>query len=370
MSWLKVDDGFNTHPKVCRLDDEFAPQIAMNARAVWLTVGVYCAHARSPFVEVGPLRKLLPCSREELSDAIAALVTVGLIDDTDHGFEVHDWGHYVPPSSTERVKEHRERKRAKHVETVTRVSETVTRVTGNTETLPLPSPPGPSRPDPAPPLSSSLRSELCRTLNESDQPAKVRKANKRAEEKAKHEAQARELIAFWQKELDYPKRGETDERISVLCKRLAELEKMRDPEDPSTDPMHVMRTAIVGILKSPFHNGQNTTGEDIHNLESVFRKHGSIDRLYVLGAAEVERREKPASRREPEPTMPIAGPEPALGSIENKETTGRSFEQLNRFYEALNGTNEESVKKLEEYLLRYPDDEQAAMHLALKQGTP
>lgn len=79
MSWLKVDDGFDTHPKLLELTEV--------QRWRWTRVLIHCArHRTEGKVKTSVLREL------GLSRAIGRLIEVGLLHpDEENGYVVHDW---------------------------------------------------------------------------------------------------------------------------------------------------------------------------------------------------------------------------------------------------------------------------------------
>lgn len=79
MSWLKVDDGFDTHPKLIELTEV--------QRWRWTRVLIHCArHRTEGHIKTSVLREL------GLGRTIARLLEVGLLHENgESGYLVHDW---------------------------------------------------------------------------------------------------------------------------------------------------------------------------------------------------------------------------------------------------------------------------------------
>jgi hypothetical protein len=102
MPWLRIDDGFASHPKIAALSDK--------ELRIWLRVLCYCA--RYPTVT----GHVTLASRSEISGfdrkAVRKFVDTRLLDVVEPGlWEVHDWRNYNPEDRTaaERAKRYRER---------------------------------------------------------------------------------------------------------------------------------------------------------------------------------------------------------------------------------------------------------------------
>jgi hypothetical protein len=106
MPWLKIDDGFEDHPKVEPLSDA--------AHRLWMRAATWCrkpqnAHTHG-FVPAAmlptiakrsaPLKKLLVLA-QELADAKGGgMFAIGLWEVVDGGWQFHDWERYQPRNST------------------------------------------------------------------------------------------------------------------------------------------------------------------------------------------------------------------------------------------------------------------------------
>lgn len=79
MSWLRIDDGYDTHPKLLELTEL--------QRWRWTRVLLHCArHRTEGHVKPSVLREI------GLGRAIGQLVTLGLLHENgDTGYLVHDW---------------------------------------------------------------------------------------------------------------------------------------------------------------------------------------------------------------------------------------------------------------------------------------
>lgn len=101
MAWLRIDDGFDHHPKMLELGSD-------QRRWTWIRVLVYTCRFRSPAIPSNIGESIPRATRQFLSEC----VEIGLIDITDNGtYEVHDWDDYNGSDSKllvrERVRKHR-----------------------------------------------------------------------------------------------------------------------------------------------------------------------------------------------------------------------------------------------------------------------
>ena len=138
MSWFKLDDGFFHHPKVV--------QAGRDARDLWLAAGCYCAKELTDGVIPTSCLPLL-AAEAQVSDptALAArLVTLGLLEERDDGFLIHDYLAYNPSRAkvlaarernARRLAEWRAAKRSGNV-----ISNGVTSTVSNTPSNALPVP--------------------------------------------------------------------------------------------------------------------------------------------------------------------------------------------------------------------------------------
>lgn len=87
MSWLRLDDTFDSHPKLYDLTE--------SQRWRWTRLLLHCArHRTEGFVSRSTLREL------GLTRAVGTLTTVGLLDSDPDGFRVHDWHDFNPKDPT------------------------------------------------------------------------------------------------------------------------------------------------------------------------------------------------------------------------------------------------------------------------------
>lgn len=112
MSWVRLDDRFDEHPKVADLTDaEFR---------TWLRVLCYCSRVKDPTVD--------RATRNSVAGLTAARVKryadLGLLDVSDGVHVVHDWLVYAPKDQTNAIRQAKWRARRKGV--TTPVTETVT----------------------------------------------------------------------------------------------------------------------------------------------------------------------------------------------------------------------------------------------------
>ena len=99
MAWLRIDDGFASHPKIAALTDK--------ELRVWLRLLCYCAKTRDPSVDAVLLREV-PGLSKRLAERFA---TLDLLDETHGGYEIHDWSHYLPKDATNAERQARWRSR-------------------------------------------------------------------------------------------------------------------------------------------------------------------------------------------------------------------------------------------------------------------
>lgn len=82
MAWMKVDDGFWSHPKVISLSTD--------AVALWVRAGSYCARHLTDGAIPATVVMLLGGSQAVANE----LVKAGLWDGKGDGYAFHDWDHY------------------------------------------------------------------------------------------------------------------------------------------------------------------------------------------------------------------------------------------------------------------------------------
>lgn len=113
MSWVRIDDGFEDHPKVDPLTDA--------AHRLWVRAACWCKKPSNEhtlgFVPRGMLRTIAKNSAtqakleklaQELVDATAGgIFEVGLWEPVEGGWRFHDWAKYQPKDDEERIKERR-----------------------------------------------------------------------------------------------------------------------------------------------------------------------------------------------------------------------------------------------------------------------
>jgi hypothetical protein len=87
MPWFKVDDSFDSHPKVVTA--------GLRSIGLWVKAGPWCARLLTDgFVPVHMLRVWGATKRDA-----AGLVSAGLWDAVEGGYQFHDWHEYQPTSS-------------------------------------------------------------------------------------------------------------------------------------------------------------------------------------------------------------------------------------------------------------------------------
>lgn len=155
MAWFKVDDNFYDHPKV--------DELSLAAVGLWLLTGTYCARQLTDgFIPTRRIEKL-----GGNNDAvIAELVSAGLWDEADGGYQFHDWGEYQPTKDSVESKREsdRERKRRQRRNPSGQFEESARSHGGTPDGITAESRveshrPGPARPDPSPSVPTRRRPE-------------------------------------------------------------------------------------------------------------------------------------------------------------------------------------------------------------------
>lgn len=100
MTWIRVDDHFADHPKVMALGAE-----RLAGLGLWHVAASYCArYLTDGFVPAAHVQAHAP------KRLIRKLVNVGLFDEVDGGYRLHDWLKYNP--SRDQVEQAIAKKRA------------------------------------------------------------------------------------------------------------------------------------------------------------------------------------------------------------------------------------------------------------------
>jgi hypothetical protein len=98
MPWLRLDDTYDTHPKLLELSEQ--------TRWRWTRALLYCArHRTGGFLSRPTIRDL------GLSNSVGKLVDLGLLSTSDDGYLVHDWDAYNPKDATSAERQARWRAR-------------------------------------------------------------------------------------------------------------------------------------------------------------------------------------------------------------------------------------------------------------------
>lgn len=85
MAWLRIDDGFATHPKIASLTDrEFR---------VWMRLMCYCGRHQDPTVDTVTRQEVVGLTQS----VVRRFVEVDLVDSDG---TIHDWSVYQPRDST------------------------------------------------------------------------------------------------------------------------------------------------------------------------------------------------------------------------------------------------------------------------------
>ena len=100
MTWFKIDDGFYDHPKV---DD-----LPLSAVGLWTLTGTYAARHLSN----GVITDLRVRKFGGTNDDVTALLTAGLWDTCDEGYQFRNWTEYQPTRESVEAEREKNRKRA------------------------------------------------------------------------------------------------------------------------------------------------------------------------------------------------------------------------------------------------------------------
>lgn len=84
MAWLRIDDGFDHHPKILALGSD-------QRRWTWIRVLIYTCRYRNPTIP----RNITDSVPRATPQFLSECVELGLVDVTDEGTQVvHDWADY------------------------------------------------------------------------------------------------------------------------------------------------------------------------------------------------------------------------------------------------------------------------------------
>lgn len=116
MAWLRIDDGFYSHPKVLKLT---RPE-----RWTWMEVLCFCARYETGGEIPIAISEALPKANPAF---LAKCVDLELLDRTDEpGLVIHDWKVYNPRDPTNSTRQQRHREKTKHRDSNGEVTENVT----------------------------------------------------------------------------------------------------------------------------------------------------------------------------------------------------------------------------------------------------
>jgi len=88
MSWVRIDDGFATNPKIAALTDR--------ELRVWIRVLCYCGSQQDPSIDRVAKREIIGLSTR----LILKLNNIELLDESGDDYEIHDWAKYQPKDLT------------------------------------------------------------------------------------------------------------------------------------------------------------------------------------------------------------------------------------------------------------------------------
>jgi hypothetical protein len=88
LSWLRIDDGFASNPKIAALSDR--------ELRIWLRTLCYCAKVKDPTVDSVVLKEVSGLTPK----TVGRFAELHLLDVSGHEHEVHDWLKYLPKDST------------------------------------------------------------------------------------------------------------------------------------------------------------------------------------------------------------------------------------------------------------------------------
>src|SRR5262245_1544434 len=145
MAWLRVDDGFTEHRKLVSLP--------RRDRWTWMELLTYCARQMNDGHVPNGIEDVL---KHVTKVFIARCLEVGLLDEEDGGYYIHDWHVYNPRDPTNSVRQQRYRNAKRNADsnadvTANVTDENVTNVTPRAQARAR----VPSRPVPNPSLTPS-----------------------------------------------------------------------------------------------------------------------------------------------------------------------------------------------------------------------
>jgi hypothetical protein len=150
MSWLRIDDSFDAHPKILALGSD-------QRRWTWVRVLVYTCRYRSGRIPLNITESVPRATPQFFRECVG----LGLVDDADGTLTVHDWDAYNGSDARLLARE-RQRKHRDNSVTPTVTSplpERDSRVGARARPVPIPSLEEP----PSPPLSEEPRLEAWRS---------------------------------------------------------------------------------------------------------------------------------------------------------------------------------------------------------------
>lgn len=121
MSWLRIDDGFASHPKLAGLTDL--------QHRIWIRTLCYCAKYNSPELTDERLGEIPGFDGGVTGRLMRVFLGARLVDCLDGHYLVHDWDEYQPKDSTgaERQRRYRAKRNVTRNEAVTSLSRTPSR---------------------------------------------------------------------------------------------------------------------------------------------------------------------------------------------------------------------------------------------------
>lgn len=176
MTWFRVDDGFESHPKVLALD----PKRADAALALWVKAGSWAGRQLTDgFV---PASYVLRLRKQAAADE---LVRVKLWDKADDGFQFHNWKKHNPSRAEVQVRREKEaeKKRKMRSGKLPPANDNGACPPGTPLGTPEGRPPGSpllSRPDPTRPDPTTRDLDPPRAVSDTSSPAPTRRSTRAA----------------------------------------------------------------------------------------------------------------------------------------------------------------------------------------------
>lgn len=260
MSWRRIDDAFDVHPKVETLR-ALGPRRFASAIAVWTLAGCHASRADGTFTDL-IVRRLRVASWPR---AVLDLTSAGLIRDLGNGcYRFHDWEHYNEGEDEKAAKRLKNADRQRRFREKRNAARNALRNALVTDPR--------TRPVPVPVTPSENRDTSKIPSGDSDPPAQSDL------ELVAHEPAPDHVAETWAlfRELHAP--GGRPGPDPVLTSARKSRIRARLREGTQAD----LAAALRGALADPWIMGTADGSPGYRRLETIFRDRGQVERLGAL----------------------------------------------------------------------------------------